>query len=291
MIFRAHGRFVESLGGRYITAEDVGTSTARHGLRAHGDRLRRRPRRTVRRSVAGHRARRLPRDPGVGEVALGLATTSRARPSRSRAAATSATISRKELHEAGAKLIVTDIDAERVKRVVAEFGAKAVEAGRDLRRRRRTSSRPARSAASSTTRRSRSSRSRSSPARANNQLLEERHGDELEERGHPVRAGLRRQRRRRDQRVQRARRLGRASARCARRTRSTTRCCASSRSRSRTAFRRTRPPIGSPSAACRQWERWCGRGRSGRTSDGQGQGPAPRDETDSRSLATTPGSS
>src|ERR1700709_2396076 len=26
MIFRAHGRFVESLGGRYITAEDVGTT-------------------------------------------------------------------------------------------------------------------------------------------------------------------------------------------------------------------------------------------------------------------------
>src|SRR5213076_301257 len=26
-IFRAHGRFIESLGGRYITAEDVGTST------------------------------------------------------------------------------------------------------------------------------------------------------------------------------------------------------------------------------------------------------------------------
>ena len=27
LIFRAHGRFVESLGGRYVTAEDVGTST------------------------------------------------------------------------------------------------------------------------------------------------------------------------------------------------------------------------------------------------------------------------
>ncbi|HVF40669.1 MAG TPA: Glu/Leu/Phe/Val dehydrogenase dimerization domain-containing protein, partial [Gemmatimonadaceae bacterium] len=27
-IFRAHGRFVESLGGRYITAEDVGTGTS-----------------------------------------------------------------------------------------------------------------------------------------------------------------------------------------------------------------------------------------------------------------------
>src|SRR4028118_1151856 len=26
MLFRAHGRFVESLGGRYVTAEDVGTS-------------------------------------------------------------------------------------------------------------------------------------------------------------------------------------------------------------------------------------------------------------------------
>src|SRR5688572_3397260 len=28
MIFRAHGRFIESLGGRYITAEDVGTSVS-----------------------------------------------------------------------------------------------------------------------------------------------------------------------------------------------------------------------------------------------------------------------
>src|SRR4029077_3135744 len=27
-LFRAHGRFVESLGGRYITAEDIGTSPA-----------------------------------------------------------------------------------------------------------------------------------------------------------------------------------------------------------------------------------------------------------------------
>ncbi|HET7042516.1 MAG TPA: Glu/Leu/Phe/Val dehydrogenase dimerization domain-containing protein, partial [Gemmatimonadales bacterium] len=27
-LFRAHGRFVQSLGGRYITAEDVGTSPA-----------------------------------------------------------------------------------------------------------------------------------------------------------------------------------------------------------------------------------------------------------------------
>jgi leucine dehydrogenase len=32
----------------------------------------------------------------------------------------------KELHEAGAKLVVTDIDAERVKQVVHEFGARSV---------------------------------------------------------------------------------------------------------------------------------------------------------------------
>src|SRR3954452_15486212 len=32
----------------------------------------------------------------------------------------------KELHEAGAKLIVTDIDPERVKPVVTEFGARSV---------------------------------------------------------------------------------------------------------------------------------------------------------------------
>ena len=35
----------------------------------------------------------------------------------------------RELSEAGAKLIVTDIDAERVRSVVDEFGAKAVEPG------------------------------------------------------------------------------------------------------------------------------------------------------------------
>src|SRR6185436_6205609 len=32
----------------------------------------------------------------------------------------------KELHEAGAKLIATDIDAERVKQVMSEFGARSV---------------------------------------------------------------------------------------------------------------------------------------------------------------------
>jgi leucine dehydrogenase len=125
MIFRAHGRFVESLGGRYITAEDVGTSTAdmdyvhmetdyvsglagRSGdpspVTAHG----------VFRAIQASAKERWGSDDlsnktvaiqGCGHVGYYLA---------------------KELHEAGATLVVTDIDAERVKRVAAEFNARAV---------------------------------------------------------------------------------------------------------------------------------------------------------------------
>jgi leucine dehydrogenase len=125
MIFRAHGRFVESLGGRYNTAEDVGTSTAdmdfvhmetnnvtgltgRSGdpspVTAHG----------VFRAIQACAKERWGSDDlsgktvtiqGCGHVGFYLA---------------------KELHGAGAKLIVTDIDAERVKQVVDELGATAV---------------------------------------------------------------------------------------------------------------------------------------------------------------------
>ena len=125
MIFRAHGRFVESLGGRYITAEDVGTSTAdmdfvhmetknvsglagRSGdpspVTAHG----------VFRAIQASAKERWGSDDlstrtvsvqGAGHVGYYLA---------------------KELHEAGASLVITDIDAERVKQVVAEFGARSV---------------------------------------------------------------------------------------------------------------------------------------------------------------------
>jgi leucine dehydrogenase len=125
MIFRAHGRFVESLGGRYITAEDVGTSTAdmdfvhmetknvsglagRSGdpspVTAHG----------VFRAIQASAKERWGSDDlstktvsvqGAGHVGYYLM---------------------KELHEAGATLIVTDIDAERVKQVMQEFHARAV---------------------------------------------------------------------------------------------------------------------------------------------------------------------
>src|SRR5256714_4473387 len=125
LLFRSHGRFVESLGGRYITAEDVGTSTAdmdyvhmetknvtglagRSGdpspVTAHG----------VFRAIQASAKERWGSDDiagrtisiqGCGHVGLFLA---------------------KELHESGAQLIVTDIDADRIKRVVTEFGARAV---------------------------------------------------------------------------------------------------------------------------------------------------------------------
>src|SRR5262245_32274811 len=125
MIFRAHGRFVESLGGRYITAEDVGTSTAdmdyvhmetdyvsglagRSGdpspVTAHG------VFRGIQASAKGRwgaddLSNRTIAVQGCGHVGYYLA---------------------KELHESGAKLIVTDIDPDRVKRVVNEFAARAV---------------------------------------------------------------------------------------------------------------------------------------------------------------------
>jgi leucine dehydrogenase len=125
-IFRAHGRFVESLGGRYITAEDVGTSTrdmdyvhmetghvaglaGKSGdpspVTAHG----------VFRAVQASANRMWGSDSlegkcvaiqGCGSVGTYLA---------------------RELHGAGAKLIVSDIDAAKAERVAKLTGAEIVE--------------------------------------------------------------------------------------------------------------------------------------------------------------------
>ncbi|MGH7458774.1 MAG: Glu/Leu/Phe/Val dehydrogenase dimerization domain-containing protein [Longimicrobiaceae bacterium] len=126
MIFRAHGRFVESLKGRYITAEDVGTSvddmeyvhmetehvTGRAGTSGDPSPV------TAYGVYCGIKAavkERFGSDSlegrsvavqGVGHVGYYLC---------------------KDLAEEGAKLHVTDIDGDRVKRVVGEFGARPVE--------------------------------------------------------------------------------------------------------------------------------------------------------------------
>ncbi len=125
MIFRAHGRFVESLGGRYVTAEDVGTSPSDMDyvhmetdyvaglaglsgdpspVTAHG----------VFRAIQASAFHKWGSDDlsgkriaiqGCGHVGAYLAG---------------------ELAQSGATLVVTDIDAERVRAVTDATGATAV---------------------------------------------------------------------------------------------------------------------------------------------------------------------
>jgi len=181
LLFRAHGRFVESLGGRYITAEDVGTSTAdmdfvhmetdfvsglagRSGdpspVTAHG----------VFRAIQASAKERWGTDDvssrtisiqGCGHVGYYLA---------------------KELHEAGAKLVVTDIDAERVKRASSEFRARAV-APDEIYGVEADIFAPCALGAVINDLTIPQLKVAVVAGAANNQLLEERHGDELERRG------------------------------------------------------------------------------------------------------------
>jgi leucine dehydrogenase len=181
MIFRAHGRFVETLGGRYITAEDVGTSTAdmdfvhmetdyvtglagRSGdpspVTAHG----------VFRAIQASAKTCWGSDDlhgktvslqGAGHVGYHLA---------------------KELHEAGAKLIATDIDPERVKRLVSEFGAVAVGPD-DIYAVRAEVFAPCALGAVINDKTLPQLRVEIVAGGANNQLQDERHGDELHRRG------------------------------------------------------------------------------------------------------------
>jgi leucine dehydrogenase len=181
MIFRAHGRFVESLGGRYVTAEDVGTSTAdmdfvhmetdyvvglagRSGdpspVTAHG----------VFRAIQASAHWKWGSDDltgktvavqGAGHVGYYLC---------------------RELQEAGAELVITDIDAERVRRVVTELGARAVEPG-EIYGVRADIFAPCALGAILNDATIPQLKVEIVAGAANNQLLEERHGDMLEERG------------------------------------------------------------------------------------------------------------
>jgi leucine dehydrogenase len=124
-LFRAHGRFVESLGGRYITAEDIGTSPADmeyvRGETSH---------------VAG--LQNLSGDPspvtGYG-VYMGMKAAAKQRWGKDSLAGKTVLVQGagkvayylcSHLHEEGARIVVTDIDAAKVKRVVGEFGATTV---------------------------------------------------------------------------------------------------------------------------------------------------------------------
>ena len=127
-LLRAHGRFVDTLQGRYITAEDVGTSPAdmeivrletQHvaGLLGRsGDPSPFTARGVFRAIQASLRFLRDTDDlsgvtvalQGCGNVGYNLARL---------------------LHEAGAKLIVSDVNEQSVSRVVEEFAAQKVATG------------------------------------------------------------------------------------------------------------------------------------------------------------------
>ena len=181
MIFRAHGRFVDSLKGRYITAEDVGTSvedmdyvqmetrfvTGVAGgsgdpspVTAYG----------TYRGIKAAAKTRFGSDSlsgitvavqGVGHVGYYLCQL---------------------LAEEGAKLIVTDIDEARLKRVKDEFGAKVVKPDEIYSVNAQIFA-PCALGAVINDKTIPQFKFEVIAGAANNQLQEERHGDEIERRG------------------------------------------------------------------------------------------------------------
>jgi leucine dehydrogenase len=125
-IFRAHGRFVETLKGRYITSEDVGTSPVDmdyiHLETQH---------------VVGLRGRSGDPSPVTATgVYRGMKASARWKFGSEDLAGRTVAVQGtghvgyhlcKFLAEEGAKLVVTDIAKEKVDRVVDEFRAKAVK--------------------------------------------------------------------------------------------------------------------------------------------------------------------
>jgi leucine dehydrogenase len=125
ILFRAHGRFIESLGGRYITAEDVGTSPAdMEFVKRETD------------HVAGLQG--LSGDPspvtGYG-VYMGMKAAAKKRWGNDSLSNRTVAIQgcgkvayylAEQLHAEGASLIVTDIDEGKMRRLAEEMGARTV---------------------------------------------------------------------------------------------------------------------------------------------------------------------
>ena len=180
-IFRAHGRHVQSLGGRYITAEDVGTSTADMEF------IREETPHVV--GLAGRSG-----DPSP-VTALGVYRGMKACAKEAYGSdeLTGKTVTVqgtghvgyylcKHLHEEGAKLIVCDIDDDKLKPVVNEFGAVAV-APRDIYGANADIFAPCALGAVINDDTIPALKVDIVAGAANNQLEEERHGDILHERG------------------------------------------------------------------------------------------------------------
>jgi leucine dehydrogenase len=180
-IFRAHGRFVETFGGTYLTAEDVGTTPADMELVARETR-----------HVAGLSDRSGDPSPHTAHgvframqaaAAFRWGTDSLA--GRTVAVQGCGSVGRnlaRELRAAGARLVVADVDEERARRAADELDARLVaareitDAGADV---------FAPCALGGVVNDETVPRLRAEIVcgAANNQLLEARHGDELHARG------------------------------------------------------------------------------------------------------------
>lgn len=180
-IFRAHGRFVDTFGGRYITAEDVGTNpddiaivrqetkhaAGLHGLSGDPSPFTARGVFRATQAAAKHRwgseslEGKTVALQGGGNVGYHLASN---------------------LHKAGARLIVTDIDESKVERLMEEFDAAAVALDEiygveaDIYA-------PCALGGTINDQTIPQFKVELIVGGANNQLLDERHGDELEKRG------------------------------------------------------------------------------------------------------------
>jgi len=125
MLFRAHGRFIESLKGRYITAEDVGTSVEDMEY-VHMETE----------YVTGIAGRSGDPSPVTAYgVYCGMKACARERYGTDSLEGLRVAVQGlghvgshlcAHLAAEGARLIVTDLDEEKVRRVVQEFGAEAV---------------------------------------------------------------------------------------------------------------------------------------------------------------------
>jgi leucine dehydrogenase len=124
-LFRAHGRFIETLGGRYITAEDIGTSPAdMEYIKLETD------------HVAGLLG--LSGDPSpvtAYGVYVGMKSAARFRWGSDSLSGKTVAVQgagkvayhlMQHLRAEGTQLIATDIDEEKMRRVVQEFGARPV---------------------------------------------------------------------------------------------------------------------------------------------------------------------
>ena len=180
-VFRAHGRFVESLKGRYITAEDLGTSPADMDyIHLETD------------HVVGLQGRSGDPSPVTSYgVYRGMKACAKVTFGSDSLAGKTVAVQGcghvgynlcRFLNEEGARLVVTDIDAEKVKRAVEDFRARAVGLDEIYGVQAEVFAPCALGAVLNDTTIAQL-KVRVVAGGANNQLADERHGDLLEEKG------------------------------------------------------------------------------------------------------------